>query len=179
MSILERKILPSHLFKHYVEGRTKAYAGGGEDVYNPDPNLLGFKVFRWTNPDLPYHFEDHYTDNPQRPGNFGGFEINRESSEYGGVLSFYDYNGGLTNDGMRLGEVIIYPRLIRFLGEHVEVVRFGKNVVYTIEDESGNWVYQGIGEIEAYGWYDEELITNNGLLVYKLRGSGICFIPES
>jgi hypothetical protein len=55
----EQEIMPLDLFRHYVEGRKNAYAGGGENVYKSDPQLSNFKVFNWMNPNLPYHFEDH------------------------------------------------------------------------------------------------------------------------
>ncbi len=115
----ERNIMPPDLFKHYIDGRKKAYATGGERVYIPDAKIPGFKVFNWTNPNLQYYFEDHYTDRRQRPGNFGGFEITRENSEEGELLTFYDYSGGLSEEGLKLqeqtekglstGESVVYP----------------------------------------------------------------------
>lgn len=44
-SMPEREIMPPDLFRHYVESRKKAYAGGGENVYVPDSKIPGFKLF--------------------------------------------------------------------------------------------------------------------------------------
>lgn len=183
----ERNIMPPDLFNHYVERRKKAYATGGESVYVPDAKIPGFKVFNWKNPDFPYHFEDHYTDRRQRLGNFGGFEITREISEEGAPLTFYDYSGGLTEEGLKLqeqtekglstGEPVVYSRLTKFLGDHVTDIRFGKNVKFNFEDRLGKWTYKGLGQVEAYGWHDEETITCNGVLLYRIKGNGICFVP--
>lgn len=79
---------------------------------------------------------------------------------------------------MKLGEGTVYERLVKFLSDHVEDVRFGKNVVFEIKDELGKWTYKGKATVEAYGWHDEELISRNGILLYKLIGSGICFISK-
>lgn len=172
------EIMHEDLLRHYVEGRRRAYAGGGEGVYSKDSKLQGFKVFEWQNPNLPYYFEDHYTDSPERPGNFGGFEINRVGGKDGNRLTYYSYNGGLTKEGLRIGEKEAYRRLMMFLAEHVEDVRFGKTVTFELEDSKGRWIYDGKGSIEDYGWKDEELISLNGVVVYKLSGSGISSIRE-
>lgn len=171
-----REIMHEDLVKHYIEGRKKAYAGGDESVYVPDPKIKGFKVFGWQNPDLPYHFEDHYTDNPERPGNFAGFEVNRIGGKDGNILTYYSYVGGLTKEGLRIGEEEIYTRLRMFLGEHCEDVRFGNKVAFGFEDREGKWAYEGWGGVEDYGWEDEESISLNGVVIYKLRGAGISSI---
>lgn len=172
----EREIIPPDLFRHYVDARKKAFATGGDQLYILDDALPGFKVFRWKNPELPYHFEDHYTDTLKGSGNFAGFEINRKNSRKGERLTFYDYSGGLTEEGMKLGEDAVYSRLRKFLGECTELVRIGRTGRFNFKDELGKWVYEGKATVEAYGWHDDELISRNGILVYKLRGNGICFI---
>jgi len=174
----EREIMSPDLFKHYVAGRNQARFRTGESTYTSDPSLPGFKVFKWQNPDLPFLYEDRFADNPERPGNFGGFEINRANSEKREMLTFYNYSGGLTEEGLKVGEIEIYDNVLQsFLEEHVEEVRFGKNVRFTIEDKVGTWVYEGKGNTEYYGWVDDESITLNGSEVYKLRGTGLVFVP--
>lgn len=182
----QKEIMPKDLFAHYVGGRNKAYATGGEGVYIPDNKIPGFKVFNWENPELPYHFEDHYTDSLELPGIFAGFEINRADSQEGKKLTFYIYNGNLTEDGLKLqeqtdeklrnGEAAVYERLMHFLGKYTEHVRFGKTVTFEHEDGLGKWVYEGNGRIESNGWEDEESISLNGVQVYKLSGTGISFV---
>lgn len=172
----EREIMPKDLFEHYVEARSKGYAGGGKS--KPDPDLPGFKVFKYLNPNLPYIYEDRYTDTPKRPGNFGGFEINRRVSEEGSTLTLYTFGGGLTTEGERLGEDAVYSRLQKFLDENVKEVRFGNMVRFEFEDEMGKWVYEGDGEKNQWGWVDNERISHNGASLYELVGSGICFIPR-
>ena len=68
-------------------------------------------------------------------------------------------------------------RLVKFLGDHVEEARFGKTIAFDFEDGLGKWRYEGKGQVEEYGWHDEELISRNGILVYRLKGNGICFVP--
>lgn len=185
-NIGQKEILPKDLFAHYVEGRNRAYATGGEGVYIPDKKIRDFKVFNWKNSNLPYHLEDHYTDSPEIPGIFAGFEINRADTQAGKVLTFYIYDGSLTEDGLKLqeqtdkglrnGEAAVYERLMYFLGEYTEHVRFGKTVTFEHEDGLGKWVYEGKGRTEANGWEDEESISLNGVQVYKLSGTGISFV---
>lgn len=182
----QKEIMPKDLFAHYVGGRNKAYATGGEGVYIPDNKIPGFKVFNWENAELAYHFEDHYTDSLELPGIFAGFEINRADSKDGKRLTFYIYNGNLTEDGLKLQEqtekglsteeAVVYSRLMIFLGKYVEDVRFGKTVAFDLEDGLGKWAYEGKGRIEDHGWEDDEFISLNGIQVYKLRGTGLSFI---
>lgn len=173
----ERNIMPPDLFKHYIDSRAKARFSTGETTYIPDSTLSGFKCFTWQNPDLPYHFEDRFADSSKRPSDFGGYEINRENSDKGEMLTFYSYNGGLTEEGLKVGESEVYDRILqRFLEEHVEEIRFGKKVRFTIEENDDVWVYEGDGEIQTWSWKDKETIRRNGILFYELNGSGVCFI---
>lgn len=173
----ERNIMPPDLLKHYIDGRAKARFRTGETTYIPDPTLSGFKCFAWQNPDLPFHFEDRFADSSKRPGDFGGFEINRANSEKGEQLTFYDYSGGLTEEGLKVGESEVYDKVLqRFLEEHVEEIRFGKNVRFTIEDNDGVWIYESTGVILPWGWKDKETISRNDILLYELNGSGVCFV---
>lgn len=172
----ERQIMPQNLFRHYIEGRRNARFRTGESTYIPDISLPGFKVFRWQNPNLPFYYEDRFSDNNKRPGNFGGFEINRANSEKGEILTLYNYCGGLTKEGLKVGEIEVYDNLLqRFLEEHDEI-RFGKKVRFTIERKDGVWVYEGKGKVEDYGWADDESISLNGVEMYKLRGTGHTFV---
>lgn len=63
----------------------------------------------------------------------------------------YVYAGGLTGEGLKLGEGEVYSKLTKFLSNHVTEVRFGKKVRFTIEDNYGDWVYEGDGEVKDWG----------------------------
>lgn len=168
----ERKIMPQDLLECYIRARTDTYASGKEPVLGL--NIPGFKGYR--EEVYPYFYQDNYVDNKRRPGNFGGFELITDGSCDGDKLTFYTYAGGLTEEGLKLGEKAVYSKLTEFLRDHVAEVRFGKKVKFTIEDESGTWVYEDDGEVKPWGWEDKEKISHNGVLLYELNGNGACFI---
>lgn len=172
---MRKEILPQDLYEYYVAARADTYASGKKPITGL--NTPGFKSYQYHQETSPYFYQDNYCDDEARPGNFGGFEIISEDSFEGKKSTFYNYTGGLTGEGLRLGESAIYAKLVHFLSEHISDVRFGKNVRFDLEDESGKWVYQGQGTINDWGWEDDETIVLNGVGVYKLRGTGICFIP--
>ena len=169
----EREVLPPDLKDHFIEARRKAYAGGGE--YIMDNELLGFRVFRRDDPQRSYFYEDRYATGP---GNFSGFELVRRARESSKAAE-YNYAGGLTEQGKKIGEEAVYDKLKKFLLEHAEEVRFGKQVEFSFQDESGEWIYVGNGEVKDWGWEDKEIIIYNGAVVYELNGSGICFIKRA
>lgn len=130
----ERKIMPPGLLKHYIDGRAKARFRTGETTYIPDPTFPGFNCFTWQNPNLPFYFEDKFADSSKRPSDFGGYEINRANSDKGEMLTFYNYRGDLTEEGLKVGESEVYDRVLqRFLEEHVEDIRFVKMCVLLLK----------------------------------------------
>lgn len=172
----ERKIIPPTIFSHYVNARKSTYASGKKSVLGL--HTPQFKGYEYHIEGTPYYYQDNYTDSSDRLGNFSGVEVNSSDSFDGTLLTTYNYGGGLTEEGMKDGESAVYSRLVRFLGYHVEEVRFGKDVTYTFEDEQGQWKYEGHGAVSAWGWEDREQILHNGKLVYDLIGIGMCFVPE-
>lgn len=174
--IEKRQIMPNDLFEHYVSARTNTYASGREPVSGL--NIPGFKGYRF--PEKPreddrFIYEDNYLDGEERAGNFAGFEVNRDVIS-GKQSTYYSYVGGLTEEGLKLGESVVYSKLTRFLKNHAAEARFGKNIKFTIEDGGDTWVYEGIGEIKPWGWVDKESIKRNDTLLYELNGNGACFI---
>lgn len=172
----EQQIMPPDLFEHYVKARTDIYASGKDPVSGL--NIMGFKGYRF--PEKPkaddlLMYEDNYIDYKDIPGIFAGFEVNKDIVS-GKQSTFYSYVGGLNEEGLKLGEKVVYSKLTQFLKDHVSEVRFGKNVRFTIEDESGTWVYEGSGEVNPGGWKDRELIKRNDVALYELNGNGACFI---
>ncbi len=157
-----------------VEARQEGYAGDGE--YIPDDIIPGFKRFRFEDTKRGFYYEDRHGISEKRPGNFAGFEL---VTRYPGGprCAFYSYAGGLTKEGEKLGEEMVYGQLKRFLREHVEEVRFGETLAYAFADESGLWSYRSPGRRESWGWYDFEIIEHDVGAVYKLSGQGVCFLP--
>lgn len=174
----ERQIMPREVFEHFVRARTDTYASGRESVMGL--NIPRFKGYRY--PEEPkegvdrFVYEDNFKDSKKRPGNFGGFEIVKDVTSDEEV-TLYSYAGGLTKEGLKLGEEVVYERLMKFLGQNASDVRFGKNATYNFEDELGKWTYEGKGRKEDYGWKDDEVISLNGAPMHKLRGNGLVFIP--
>jgi hypothetical protein len=174
----EQKIMPQDLLECYIKSRKNTYASGKEPILGL--NVRGFKGYRDVR--YPYYYQDNYRDDQSRPGNFSGFEQITEGSYEGQGLTLYTYAGGLTEDGLKLqeqtekglrnGESVVYSRLVKFLGDHVSDVRFGKTVRFEFRDSLGKWVYEGKGRIEGHGWEDDEFISLNGVQMYKLRGTG-------
>lgn len=170
----ERQIMPKDLLEHYIEARANGYASGKKAAEFWFQEASKFKRYKFHG-DTPYYYQDYYYDREERPGNFGGFEINSEYAYDGEKLTFYVYGGGLTNEGLALGEEAVYSRLQKFLAEHIPNVRFGKKNKFEFEDGAGIWVYEGDGEIGDWGWNDKERIIYNGQVVYELVGTGLCF----
>jgi len=171
----ERQIMPQDLLECYIISRKNTYASGKEPVLGLSvPGFKGYRDIRY-----PYYYQDNYRDDQSRPGNFGGFEQITEGSYEGSGLTLYTYAGGLTEEGLRLGEKAVYSKLTEFLKDHVADVRFGKKVRFTIGDEGNTWVYEGDGEVKPWGWEDKEKIKLNDKLIYELNGNGLCFIKGS
>lgn len=172
-----RQIIPKDLFEHYIKARLGTFASKEKEPVL-GLNIPGFKGYRY--PEEPkgddrFIYEDNFIDDGERPGNFAGFEVNKDQTR-GKDLTLYVYAGGLTEEGLRMGEADIYSKLKEFLRNHVAEVRFGKRVKFTIEDKGDTWVYEGSGEVKAWGWEDKERISYNGVLLYELNGNGACFI---
>lgn len=170
----EREILPKDLSEYYVRARKNTFASGKKPVMNLYlPNFWGYEYHENVSP---YYYQDNYFDSKDRPGNFSGIEIISKDNFESTFLTTYNYGGGLTEEGMEEGESAVYSRLTTFLKVHAEEVRFGKNVSFSFEDEDGEWVYKGEGEITSMCWEDKEEILHNGKKVYELTGVGMSFI---
>lgn len=167
-----QEIMPQDLQECYVKARGRTYASGKEPILGL--NIPGFKGYKEEL--YPYFYQDNYVDDKRRPGNFRGLERISEQSFEGNMLALYAYVGGLTREGLKLGEEAVYGRLVKILGEHVRDVCFGKTVTFDFEDGLGKWVYEGNGSVGSYGWEDDESISLNGIQMYKLRGTGLSFI---
>jgi len=172
----ERKIMPQHLFEHYVMARSHTFASEKEALLGLNiPGLMGYRYPEEPLVDNPFIYEDNYNDDVSRPGNFAGFELNRDRAK-GKEYTLYVYAGGLTKEGLELGEKVVYSILSIFLKAHAAEVRFGKKVIFTIKDGEDIWVYEGDGEVKPWGWEDNETIKRNDTLLYELNGNGVCFI---
>ena len=176
---LEQQIMPPELFEHYVNARTNTYASGKEPVLGlnglNNKDYYGYRYPEEPKEDDHFVYEDNFRNIEGRPGNFVGYELNRDAS--GKVRTHYGYEGRLTDDGLKLGENAVDSILKRFLRENITEVRFGKKVRFVIEDGQDTWVYEGNGKIEDRGlerwvWTDEARIKLNGNLVYELGGIG-------
>lgn len=167
----EQQIMPADLMECYIKARERTYASGKESVLGLNiPKLKGYREELY-----PYFYQDNFRDDEKLPGNFRGFERISEQSYDGNMLTLYAYVGGLTDEGLKLGEEAVYGRLIKILRDHVRDIRFGKTVTFDYEDELGKWVYEGNGRVGSYGWEDDESINLSGVEVYKLRGIGFSF----
>lgn len=173
----DRQIMPKDVFQDYVAGRKDGFASGKNPT--PDLNIPGWKGYQYHRENSSNYYQDNYHDDEERPGNFGGFEIMSRDTYTGKKLILYNYAGGLTEEGEKFGEKVIYTRLSVFLEDHVEEVRFGNSVIFEFKDEYGAWTYKGQGKKEKYGWEDDEFLSLNGVQTYKLRGTGLSFVNEA
>lgn len=154
--------------------RLQAYAGGGE--YKINRSLSGYKVFTHRERSLVLRFRDQYTDNPDTPGKFSGFEIIRTLPS-GKIYFTYMYGGGLTNKGLEIGENVVYSKLRTFLRNNIWTARFGNNINTVSDDEYGKWEFINNGEKRDWGWKDEEILNLDGTPIHEVIGSGQNFIP--
>ena len=171
--VVTREVLPQSLREFYSQARRHTFAAGVTPVENP--LIWGAKGLSFSEGNLYYY--DRYFDNPQRPGNFAGIEIVSEAMYGGKPLAVYTYGGGLREQGLKLGEEVVYPRLQKFLRENAQTARFGRNVRDLMADEIGVWIYESKGLVADWGWADVEYINLNGRLVYDFQGQGICLEP--
>ena len=171
--VVTREVLPQSLREFYSQARRHTFAAGVTPVENP--LIWGAKGLSFSEGNLYYY--DRYFDNPQRPGNFAGIEIVSEAMYGGKPLAVYSYAGGLAEEGLKLGESLVYGRLQKFLRENAQTARFGGKARGVYGDEYGGWEYQCVGEIRTWGWADVEYINLNGELVYDFSGQGICLEP--
>lgn len=158
-------------------GRKEGFASGKNPT--PNLNLLGWKGYKHHSEVSPNYYQNNYCDDEERLGIFGGFEIISKDSYKGKKLILYSYAGGLTEEGEKFGEAVVYTRLRKFLKDHVEEVRFVNSVTFEFKDEYGEWMYKAKGRKEKYGWEDDEFLSLNGVQTYKLRGAGLSFIKET
>ncbi len=170
---LEKGIMPGDLFEEFIEARKNTYASGKKpqmglhlsDSWGHDYHKEGSL----------YYYQDNYRVEPCKFVGEEKIDFRFEPLETP-PLAIYRYHGGLTEKGAEEGEDFVYSRLKIFLKEHAEEVRFGKNVSFSFEDEDGEWIYKGEGEITSMCWEDKEEILHNEKKVYELIGVGICFI---
>ena len=170
--VATREILPQSLREFYIQARQHTFAAGVAPV--DDPLIYGSRELRFDNGI--YYYYDRYFDNPQRRGNFAGIEI-VTNPDYIAPEAVYTYGGGLREQGLKLGEEVVYARLQKFLRENAQTARFGGKVRSVHGDEYGGWEYQCVGEVSPWGWADVEFINLNGKLVYDFQGQGICLQP--
>ncbi|MDO8499017.1 MAG: hypothetical protein Q7S44_04500 [bacterium] len=175
----EREILPKDLREFFVRARRATYAGNAKPVDTPllpRAKELVYTTDPTQEPNSPYYYYDSYDDRGERPGNFAGAERITSLLEGGDPVLRCQYVGGLTNEGLKLGEGTIYGRLQRVLKEHVEKVRFGNKVKVSFADDKGDWVYEDKGMVEDWGWSGRERIYHKGILVYDIIYGGNCYL---
>ena len=171
--VVDRELMPVTLREFYARARENTFAAGMFPV--DDPLIWGSKELRFSEGNLYYH--DRYFDNPQRPGNFAGIEIVSEGLYGGKQLIVYTYGGGLTKQGLKLGESTVYESLPKFLQKNAQITRFGGNVRDIFNNDAGTWIYESKGLVRDRGWADEEYINLDGDLVYDFSGQGVCLEP--
>jgi len=172
--------LPQDLKAFLVRARINTYVSGVEPI--PSASSPGAKLFRYFEQKMPYIYLDEYHTHTQKPGVFSGAEMVRREREDGPRLFHYSYNGGLTVEGLQLGEEVVFGILKGALQEKADVVRLGNRVMFDIDiaicgEQSSLWQYEGYGTAKPWGWQDIERIIHNQVLVYELAGQGICFRP--
>jgi len=170
--VATREILPQSLREFYIQARQHTFASDLPPV--DDPLIYGSRELRFDNGI--YYYYDRYFDNPSRRGNFAGIEI-VTNPDYIAPEAVYTYGGGLNEQGLKLGEEVVYARLQKFLRENAQTARFGRNVRDLMADEIGVWIYESKGLVADWGWADVEYINLNGDLVYDFSGQGICLEP--
>lgn len=166
-------ILPNGLHRFMVEGRSKTWVS--EDSITQVPGRLGFNRFEYRKPGIEVVYEDEYYDKEDMPGVFFGTELVRTEGRGRHIDASYNYTGELTEEGMEMGEGVVYGMLKYFLREHIEKARFGHT--FDVEHwDQGKWTYVTIGKSGRSTWEDSEYIMHGGKVVYTLKGSGAIFL---
>lgn len=167
---IEREILPLPLKGFLARARADTYASNG--IPERNPLIPGSKELRYKEDGfMCYH--DRYFDVPGRPGNFAGMElVTAERFDGSEHLMVYTYGGGLTAEGLELGEGPVYGSLQDFLKEQAPRARMGES--FKVQD--GEWEYENEGEITDWGWKDRETLRKNGILVHEVNAQGIALV---
>lgn len=168
---IKREALPLPLRGFLARARANTYASDGSPESNP--LIPGSKELRYEEDNNFMRYHDRYFDVLERPGNFAGVELvtaqRYDGSEH---LMVYSYGGGLTSDGLELGEGSVYGSLQEFLKAESGRARMGES----FKVQSGEWEYENDGEVTDWGWKDRELLRKNGVLVHEVNAQGICLI---
>ena len=171
---INNEFLPLDLQKFWARARVNTYAGDATPI--PGITSPGSTGFRYHEEKSDLFYIDEFHTHSKIPGRFIGGEAIRQGSYMGLRSGFYHYAGGLTEEGLKLGEETVYGVLKKVLKERAEVVRFGNRVMIDIEGQGGNWQYEGYGSIKPWSWEDRERITLNHALLYEFVGTGVCFV---
>ncbi len=164
-----REILLPDVKIFLAEARAKTYASNIKP--QKTPMIPGSKELRFKGSGWVYH--DRYFDASRRPGNFAGVELITADDFWGSKhLMVYSYGGGLTQEGLELGEEEVYGSLQKFLKEEAARARMGESFNVT----NGEWEYENEGEVTDWGWRDHEVLRKNGVLVHEVNAQGICLI---
>ena len=174
----ERNILPQDLLDHYAFARKDTYASQPSSDALPDLSIPGTKGFVYppevieSGHSLPYRYRDEWVSGKEK-GAFSGREINFSRYDESDLITWYSYMGGLTEEGMRLGEDFVYEILLRaFLRRYSNRVRLGGYFQFEHQTEQGNIVYKGEGIRTGRSWHDTETIELNGARLYLGKGDG-------
>ena len=171
---INNESLPHDLQEFWTRARANTYAGDTVPIPGlTSPGSTGYRYFEENNP---YIYTDEYHSHSKTPGKFAGAEMIRKYRYDGQRTAFYTYAGGLTEEGLKLGEETVYEILKKVLKEKAEIVRFGNRVMTEVENQDGRWQYEGYGSLKPWGWEDKERITLNHVLVYELSGTGVSFV---
>src|SRR3989304_10378735 len=185
----EREILPRDLRAHYIEARMNTWASNSERFSSWDLTVPGSKGFVYPAPGMeaehpsPYLYKDIYIDGKEN-GSFSGRETNTSGGNENDLITLYSCMGGLTGEGMELGEGFIYGRLLRgFLKDYSRDLRFGKNfspiAILLSQMPQTIFILKSVGKREGRTWHDEESIEiEGGPKIYVFKGEGI-YNPEA
>lgn len=180
----ERAIMPRDLLDHYIMARMNTYSWMDPSEADPDLSIPGSKGFIFPPQRLepadksPYMYIDEWVNGKEK-GSFAGKEINLARYNVLDVITVYFYMGGLTEEGMKLGEGFVYTLLLRgFLRGYPTQTRLGENVQFEAKFPQGKAIYKGAGIKLGRFWHDVETIELDGERLYIGRGDG-AYNPEA
>lgn len=174
------EIMPLNFLGLYIEGRRKGWAGGAEEVpKNQRINPKAHEIRYWGDPVFPYYYLDTWNDDESSSyfqGGDGLISVNVEKR-----VAYCDYEGILTDEGIVLGEKVVYGTLKEILARNVARARFGNSFQTTIQNEHGLWILKDGGVRKNNRWNGPETLylIKDGKEISEYEGLyGGVFYPE-
>lgn len=99
-----------------------------------------------------FYYQECYLANNNRPGSFSGSANIRKNHERGDLLFSFNYGGGLSFQGLTLGEETIYSALSEILNTNPHLFRLGNFHEVPFEYDRHRYVYVDAGQIEPWGF---------------------------